>query len=99
MEAAGLWKAAPKKPARLPTALGKRRHEPAGVSHSSHSPRHWKRKTNIKNQDPPRHLAGQSVTHVPGLMCYLCSRLHPGGRMRGDCLLHPRLESCPTLSP
>lgn len=43
MEAAGLWKAAPKKPARLPTALGKRRHEPAGVSHSSHSPRRWKK--------------------------------------------------------
>ena len=81
MEAAGLWKAAPKKPVRLPTALGKRRHEPAGVSHSSHSPRRRKKETTT--QETACHLAEQSVTDVPGLMCYLSSGLHTEGRVRG----------------
>jgi hypothetical protein len=81
MEAAGLWKAAPKKPAHLPTALGKRRHEPVGVSHISHSPCHGNGTAELKAIDS-RYFA-QSVTDVPGLICYLCSRLHPEGRVRG----------------
>ena len=49
METAVLWKAAMKP--RLPTGLGKRRHEPAAVSHSSHSPRHQKKRANQKSGD------------------------------------------------
>src|SRR5439155_2515908 len=30
----------------------------------------------------PGDLQSTSVTHVPGLLCYRCSRLHPGGRSR-----------------
>ena len=54
MEAAGLWKAAPKKPVRLPTALGKRRHEPASVSHSSHSPCRWKKEAQHQEHQTQR---------------------------------------------
>src|SRR5258708_40320464 len=41
MEAAVLRK--PGMRPRLPTGLGKRQHEPAGVSHSSHSPCYWEK--------------------------------------------------------
>jgi len=42
MESAVLWKAAMRP--RLPTGLGKRRQKAVAVSHSSHSPYHWKQK-------------------------------------------------------
>jgi hypothetical protein len=68
------------KPARLPTALGKRYAFPTAPT----APAAGKERPNIKNQNPIAiHLAGQSVTDVLGLICYLSSRLHTEGRMRG----------------
>src|SRR6185503_13510856 len=52
MEAALLWKAAMRP--RLPTGLGKHRHEPVGVSHSSHSPCYWEKRARGRDEAKPR---------------------------------------------
>jgi hypothetical protein len=70
-----------KKPARLPTALGKRPPPTARVSHSYHSPCHEKKNPPEGRPKPKPPI--KSVTYVPGLKCYLCSRLHTDRRMRG----------------
>src|SRR5713101_5511667 len=64
MEAAVLWKAAMRP--RLPTGLGKRRQEPAGVSHSSHSPCYWKREPRAKAEAGQTTLRLTSITNPQG---------------------------------
>ena len=63
MEAAVLWKAAMRP--RLPTGLGKRRQEAAGVSHSSHSPCYWKRKPGAETKQTTLRLT-RLITNSKG---------------------------------
>jgi hypothetical protein len=79
MEADVLWKAAMKP--RLHTGLGKRPPTTTRVSHISHSPCYKEKREGKGNQNQNRFI--ESVTYVPGLMCYPCSRSYTEGRMRG----------------
>jgi hypothetical protein len=62
MEADVLWKAAMRP--RLPTGLGKRPPTATRVSHSSHSPYHYKKRPDQRDQTPA----------ASAIKCYLCSR-------------------------
>src|SRR5437763_5293170 len=64
MEAAVLWKAAMRP--RLPTGLGKRRQEAAGVSHSSHSPCYWEKRARGRDEAKPTLRLTRLITYSKG---------------------------------
>src|SRR5258708_19248998 len=73
MEAAVLWKAAMRP--RLPTGLGKRRHEPAGVSHSSHTPCSWEKRAQARGRGRGKNPALSHINNQsPGGGSYLANR-------------------------
>src|ERR1700738_1833883 len=85
---------------RLPTGLGKRRQTAAAVSHSSHSPCHWKRDSKTPNPDVlrSRHVLYRKdpvhfVHEGPG--CHRVLRACPSAECHPEC--HPeRSEGSPT---
>src|SRR4051812_43713022 len=82
MEADVLWKAAMRP--RLSTGLGKR--PPNHHPRFPHLPQPLLQEKEGVGGTKTKTTFVKSVTYVPGLTCYLCSRSYTEGRMRGRLL-------------